>query len=253
MTHLCTSVPKAVKGRRVLAGGPGLVGEQEDPGLTSCMALPQGCLWAEALPREGLDSSPDSSWARTGLEGRGGDKAAEPHAAGARVVSTRSRPPEAGPGTPSLPAPSPLLLRVSSQRVLLSREEGQGRLLTPLSSRRTDYGRDQGGSSRVHLPRPHLRPLPWLRPPARGGRTAPAPARGAGAQPRSVCSQVPRGPPAALSEAQELVRTASETWAALARASASARLSRRHVLLPTSGLQRTHVEAPVPPGKAAQA
>lgn len=32
-------------------------------GLTLCMALPRGCLWAEDLPHEGPDSSPDSSWA----------------------------------------------------------------------------------------------------------------------------------------------------------------------------------------------
>lgn len=62
VTYRLPSAPKAVQGASLTASGPGLVREQEDTGLTLCMALPRGCLWAEGLPHEGPDSSPDSSW-----------------------------------------------------------------------------------------------------------------------------------------------------------------------------------------------
>lgn len=218
------------------------------------MALPQGCLWAEALPHEGLDSSPDRSWARTRLGRTGlgvGTRRLSPHAAGARVVSTHSRPQKQALG-PRASRPCPRCSSGFLPKESYSAGRRDGRLLSPLSSSRTDYGRDQGGSTRRGLrapgstsPAPTSRPLPWLRPTCGGDAQHLHPAPGPPEPSCSLsCSQVPRGPPATLSQAQELAHTASDPCAS---ASPMAKQGQsRFPCLPHGTVLRIHVKALCP-------
>lgn len=90
------SSPKAVQGLSFTANGPGLVREQEDMGLTLCMALPQGACGQRTFPMRAQTPSLTNPGTRgpklsPGLEGRSqgaGHRASAPPVACVASTST---------------------------------------------------------------------------------------------------------------------------------------------------------------------